>query len=220
MTGAVVRVVKLSGLRKAVAERLGYSFRNSLPVALMTEYDAGPLMMAYHGAREKFGEKSPSITAYVVKCAASALTVHGEFNANIEGDEIRMLDEVNIAVAVDTPRGLYAPTVRNVDKKTVGEVEAELRALVDKAVKGTITLNELAGHGFTVSNLGHLGVTYFTPIINPPDIAILGVGAIKNTGDGYRGYLTLVFDHRATDGAPAARFLAEIKHQLESVAEG
>ncbi len=216
---AVARIVKLSGLRKAVADRLGYSFRNSLPVALMTEYDAAPLMDVYRRMREKHGSSSPSITAYIVKRVAHALILHGEFNANIEGDEIKLFDEVNIAVAVDTPRGLYAPTIRNVDKKTVFEIEAELRALAEKAAKGTITMNELAGHGFTVSNLGHLDITYFTPIINPPDVAILGVGAIKNTGQGYLGHLTLVFDHRAVDGAPAAKFLKEIKHLLETVSE-
>lgn len=208
----MVKVVKIAGLRKAVAERLGYSWRNCLPVALMTDFDASSLLKSYREGKERYGENSPSITAFVVKSVGDLLSKHREFNANIEGDEIKILDEVNIAVAVDTPRGLYAPTVRNVDAKTILQVESELRTLVDKAMKGTITLNELAGHGFTVSNLGHLGVTYFTPIINPPDICILGVGAMKEK----RGYLTLVFDHRAVDGAPAAAFLHEIRNALEA----
>ncbi|MEM0440690.1 MAG: 2-oxo acid dehydrogenase subunit E2 [Candidatus Caldarchaeum sp.] len=210
------RVVKIAGLRKAVAERLGYSWRNALPVALMTDFDASTLMKTYREGKDKHGENSPSITAIVVKQVAEVLAKHMEFNANIEGDEVKILDEINIAVAVDTSRGLYAPTIKQVDKKSLLEVEAELRTLVDKAVSGKITLNELAGHGFTVSNLGHLGITYFTPIINPPDICILGVGAVRDYSHGPTGHLTLVFDHRAVDGAPAAEFLREVKKQLET----
>ncbi|MCX8201671.1 MAG: 2-oxo acid dehydrogenase subunit E2 [Candidatus Caldarchaeum sp.] len=213
----MVKVVKIAGLRKAVAERLGYSWRNCLPVALMTDFDASSLLKSYREGKERFGENSPSITAFVVKVVGEVLEKRSEFNANIEGDEVKILDEVNIAVAVDTPKGLYAPTIKNVNSKTLLEVEAELRTLVDKAMKGTITLNELAGHGFTVSNLGHLGITYFTPIINPPDICILGFGAVKQTTEGHRGHLTLVFDHRAVDGAPAAAFLGEIRRRLEEV---
>ncbi|MCS7133967.1 MAG: 2-oxo acid dehydrogenase subunit E2 [Candidatus Caldarchaeum sp.] len=212
----MVKVVKIAGLRKAVADRLGYSWRSCLPVALMTEFDASALVKSYREAREKFGESSPSITALIVKHVGDLLAEHREFNANIEGDEVKILDEINIAVAVDTPKGLYAPTIKEVDKKNLMEVERELRTLVDKAMKGTITLNELVGHGFTVSNLGHLGITYFTPIINPPDVCILGVGAIKQSETTPRGHLTLVFDHRAVDGAPAASFLAAIRKRLET----
>jgi len=213
----MVRIYKLTGLRKAIGERLGYSMRNSLPVALMTDFDASALLGVYRGFRQELGDNGPSITAIIVKAVGDMLTVYRQFNANVEGDEVRELDEVNIAVAVDTPRGLYAPTIRNVDKKSYVEVEQDLRLLVDKAVKGVITLNELSGHGFTVSNLGQHDILFFNPIINPPDICILGVGAIRDVGGSFRGHLTLVFDHRVVDGAPAASFLREIKRKLETL---
>ncbi|MEM4304157.1 MAG: 2-oxo acid dehydrogenase subunit E2 [Candidatus Caldarchaeum sp.] len=212
------KVYKLAGLRKAVAERLGYSLRTSLPVALMTDYDASRLLTVYNGLKQKLGVESPSLTALITKSVGNLLSRYKDFNAVVEGDEVRVMDEVNIAVAVDTPRGLYAPTIKNVDGKTVFEIEAELRRLVERAEKGTITLNELVGHSFTISNLGHLDVIYFTPIINPPDVCILGVGAIKDYGYGPRGHLTLVFDHRVVDGAPAAAFLREIRKSLENPA--
>ncbi len=220
MIGVIVymgKVYRLTGLRKAIAERLGHSLRTSLPVALMTDYDASKLLSLYNLFKERFGDESPSITAIITKTVGDLLKHHPVFNAVVEGDEVRELDDVNIAVAVETPRGLYAPTIRNVDKKTFFEVESELRMLTEKAVKGVITLNELAGHSFTVSNLGHLGVLYFTPIINPPDISILGVGAIRKEGNDVRGHLTLVFDHRVVDGAPAAAFLQEIRKALENI---
>jgi len=209
-------VYKISGLRKAIAERLGYSLRTTLPVALMTDFNAARLLNAYHGLKAKHGAEAPSLTSLYVKTVANVLRKNPDFNAVVEGDEVRVLDEVNIAVAVDTPRGLYAPTIRSPDQKTLHQIESELRKLVDKAVNGTITLNELMGHSFTVSNLGHRDILYFTPIINPPDICILGVGGVRDYGSGPRGHLTLVFDHRVVDGAPAAAFLTEIKNSLEN----
>ncbi|MEM2052176.1 MAG: 2-oxo acid dehydrogenase subunit E2 [Candidatus Caldarchaeum sp.] len=214
----MVRTYKLTGLRKAIAERLGYSLRTSLPVALMTDFEASKLLNVYNGLKEKLGDESPSITALLTKSVGDLLSRNKDFNAVIEGDEVKVMDEVNIAIAVDTPRGLFAPTIKNVELKTVFEIEAELRRLVERAEKGTITLNELVGHSFTISNLGHLDVIYFTPIINPPDVCILGVGAIKDYGYGPRGHLTLVFDHRVVDGGPAAAFLREIKKTLENPA--
>ncbi|MCS6769909.1 MAG: 2-oxo acid dehydrogenase subunit E2 [Candidatus Caldarchaeum sp.] len=211
------RTYRIAGLRKAVAERLGYSLRNSLPVALMTDYDASNLLTVYNGFKQKLGRESPSITAIITKAVGDLLRVNPSFNAVVEGDEVSEMDEVNIAVAVETPRGLYAPTIKNVDRKTVFEVEADLRRLSEKALNGTITLNELTGHSFTVSNLGHLDVVYFTPIINPPDVCILGIGAIRSSETSARGHLTLVFDHRVVDGAPAAAFLRDVKRALESL---
>ncbi|MEM1966021.1 MAG: 2-oxo acid dehydrogenase subunit E2, partial [Candidatus Caldarchaeum sp.] len=154
----MVRTYKLTGLRKAIAERLGYSLRTSLPVALMTDFEASKLLNVYNGLKEKLGDESPSITALLTKSVGDLLSRNKDFNAVIEGDEVKVMDEVNIAIAVDTPRGLFAPTIKNVELKTVFEIEAELRRLVERAEKGTITLNELVGHSFTISNLGHLDV--------------------------------------------------------------
>ncbi|MEM4274033.1 MAG: 2-oxo acid dehydrogenase subunit E2 [Candidatus Caldarchaeum sp.] len=211
------RSYRITGVRKAIADRLGYSLRNSLPVALMTDYDASRLIALYNNYKQTRGKESPSITAIIVKAVGDILPKHPAINSVVEGDQVTEVDEVNIAVAVETPRGLYAPTIRNVEKRTLFEVEDELRRLSARAVEGSITMNELTGHSFTVSNLGHLDVLYFTPIINPPDACILGVGAVRSEGTYYKGHLTLVFDHRVVDGAPAAEFLREVKQKLESL---
>lgn len=212
----MVRVVKITGVRKGIAERLAYSLRTSIPVTLMTTFQADNMINAYRKMKAASGNAAPSITSIMVYICAQVLRRREEFNAVIEGDEVRILDEVNIAVAVDTPRGLFAPVIRNADKLRLGEIEAMLRSLTEKAISGRITYGDLTGHTFTVSNLGHEGVTYFTPVINPPAISILGVGAIQRSGQGMVGHLSLVFDHRAVDGAPAASFLADIGRGAEA----
>ncbi|MEM3031962.1 MAG: 2-oxo acid dehydrogenase subunit E2 [Nitrososphaerota archaeon] len=212
----MVRIVKIAGVRKGIADRLAYSLRTSIPVTLMTTFQADNIMSAYHSMKTASGQGAPSITSIMVQICAQTLRRHDYFNAVIEGDEVRIMDEVNIAVAVDTPRGLFAPVIRNADKLKLGEIEAMLRSLSERAVSGSITYGDLTGHTFTISNLGHEGVIYFTPVINPPAISILGVGAMQKSGQGMVGHLSLVFDHRAVDGAPAASFLADVRKAAES----
>ncbi|GBC69850.1 Dihydrolipoyllysine-residue acetyltransferase component of pyruvate dehydrogenase complex [archaeon HR01] len=212
----MVRTVKISGVRKGIADRLAFSMRTSIPVTLMTTFQADNLFNAYRQMKSVAGDMAPSITSILVHICSQVLRKWDEFNAIIEGDEIKIMDEVNIAVAVDTPRGLFAPVIRNADRLKLAEIELALRSLTEKAVTGKITYGELSGHTFTITNLGSEGVTYFTPVINPPAISILGVGTIQKSGEGMIGHLSLVFDHRAVDGAPAARFLAEIRKAVES----
>ncbi len=214
-----VRKVPFAGIRKAIATRLSPGFHQALPVALMTEFDAENLIRH----RERSGK--PSITSYVVKAVALALKKHPEMNLTLEGDEIVYHGEVNVAVGVDTPKGLMAPVIRRADEKSLKELTEIIDGFQERGRRGEITVAEQEGHSFTVTNLGHLGVTHFTPIINPPDSAILAIGAIEPkpsvTSDGgltvrRRGHLTLVFDHRLIDGAPAARFLQTVKTLLEN----
>ncbi len=211
----MVRITKIAGVRKGIADRLAYSLRTSIPVTLMTTYDASNLMSTYRSLKNSMGDGAPSITSLLVYVSARVLRRNEEFNAVIEGDEVKILDDVNIAVAIDTPRGLYAPVIRRADTMKPWEIETDLRRLAEKAMTGRITYSDLTDHTFTISNLGHEGVTYFTPVINPPAISILGVGTIDKTSNSEIGYLSLVFDHRAVDGAPAARFLNELKRELE-----
>ena len=220
------KTMKLAGLRKTIAERMSRSFHTSAPVALTTEFNATNLMKKYESLKQKYGDAAPSITSIIVKVCAELLRENQEFNAVLEDDVIKFRDEVNISVAVDTPAGLYAPVIRNADKLSLLEIERSLRELREKALAGQLKPEELYGHTFTITNLGGEGVLFFTPILNPPAILILGVGAITRkpiaVGGEIRlgdvGHLSLVFDHRAVDGAPAARFLAKIKQRLESIA--
>jgi len=217
-----VRRVPFAGVRKAIARRLSPGFHQALPVALTMEFDADKLL------EHRKAKGRPSFTAYAVKAVALALKRHPEMNVTLEGDELIYHESVNIAVGVDTPKGLMAPVIKDADKKTLRELTELIDGFAERGRRGEITVAEQSGHSFTVTNLGALGVTYFTPIINPPDAAILALGTVKPqpylTEEGevrlkYIGHLTLVFDHRLVDGAPAARFLQTIKSFLENPEE-
>jgi len=214
-----VKRVPFAGVRRAIARRLSPGFHEALPVALTMEFDADKLL------EHRKVKGKPSFTAYAVKAVALALKKHPEINLTLEGDELIYHESVNIAVGVDTPKGLMAPVVKDADKKTLKELTEIIDDFAERGRRGEITVAEQSGHSFTVTNLGALGVIYFTPIINPPDTAILALGTVKPqpylTEEGevklkHVGYLTLVFDHRLVDGAPAARFLQTIKSLLEN----
>jgi len=213
-----VRRVPFAGIRRAISRRLAAGFHEALPVALMTEFDADALVEH----RKRNGK--PSFAAYAVKAAALALKKHPEMNVTLEGDELVYHEEVNIAVGVDTPKGLMAPIIREADRRSLKELTQIIDGFQERGRTGEITVAEQSGHSFTVTNLGALGVSYFTPIINPPDSGILALGKVEAkpvaAEDGRIvvkrvGYLTLIFDHRVVDGAPAARFLQTIKRLLE-----
>jgi pyruvate dehydrogenase E2 component (dihydrolipoamide acetyltransferase) len=152
----------------------------------------------------------------------------GTFNASMdeEREEIVVKKYYNIGVAVDTPEGLIVPVVRNVEKKTVRELATELQELSLKARERTIKLEELKGSGFTITNYGTYGSTFATPIINYPDVAILGTGKITDKPWVKGGKiairkvlpLSLTFDHRVNDGAGAAKFLTKLVGFLEDPA--
>jgi len=210
--------VAFSGIRKAITKRLSPGFHEALPVALMTKFDADQLVEH----REK---TKASFTAYAVKAAALALKKHNNLNVTLEGEELIYHKEINIAVGIDTPKGLMAPVIKEADKLSIQELTKIIDEYQEKGRRGEITLEEQSSHSFTVTNLGALGIFYFTPIINPPDSAILAIGRVAAepyvSKDGTIiakkiGYLTLVFDHRVIDGAPAANFLATIREFLEN----
>jgi pyruvate dehydrogenase E2 component (dihydrolipoamide acetyltransferase) len=134
---------------------------------------------------------------------------------------MRIFDNVNLGIAVDTERGLMVPTLMAAETMTLNELSANAKALIKETQSGSISPDKLSGGTFTVTNLGSLGVESFTPVINPPQVAILGVCAItqriKADGSVYPAMgLSLTFDHRALDGAPAARFLKDLCANLEN----
>ena len=149
---------------------------------------------------------------------------HRELNAHFLDDKMLLFNNVNLALAVDTERGLMVPTIFNCDLKSLNEISKEARQLVKMCQTGTINPDLLKGGSFTVTNLGTLGIESFTPVLNPPQTGILGVNTIvrraREVGGEYEFYpamgLSLTFDHRAVDGAPAARFLQELASSLEN----
>jgi len=214
---ATLRKTKLEGIRKTVAERLGFSARTAVPVTLTIEADTTKLLSL------KDKENHISFTAFAVRAAALALQRHPMMNSTIEGEEITTYSEINISVAINTEQGLVAPVIQNANKKSAREINAEIEQLSQKARENRLTIEDLTGGTFTITNLGAFDVESFAPVINPPQCAILGLGrvAYKPFAAGDRvstrpsTTLTLVFDHRIVDGVPAARFLRDVKKNLE-----
>ncbi len=214
---AVLRRVRLEGIRKAVAERLSFSARTAVPVTITMEADATRLV----AMKEK--ESHISFTTFAVKAAAKALKEHAAINSTIEKDEITIYSDVNVAVAINTEEGLVAPVIQNADKKSLKEVNSAIDTLSQRANEKRLTIEELTGGTFTVTNLGAYDIESFAPVINPPQCAILGLGRIVYKPFALGGrvsarpstMLTLVFDHRIVDGVPAASFLQDLKRYLE-----
>ncbi len=213
----VLRKTKLEGVRKVVAERLAFSARTAVPVTITAEADASKLV----AMKEK--ESHIAFTAFAVKAAAKALEKHTVINSTIDGEEVTTYSDINIAVAINTEQGLVAPVIQKANSKSLKQINDEIESLSQKAKENRLTIENLTGGTFTVTNLGAYDVESFAPIINPPQCAILGLGRIAYKPFALDGrlsarpstMLTLVFDHRIVDGVPAARFLQDLKRNLE-----
>jgi len=226
--GPAVEAVPLAGPRRVIAERMAASSQTTARVTLFAEVDGTELV----GVREKIKATvsdewgfAPGYNDLLGVIVARALREFPYMNARLsaDGGAIEQLSSVNLGMAVDTERGLLVPVVREADRLGLRAFGAEFRALVERARTGRSLPDDLSGGTFTITNLGMYGVDAFTPIINLPEAAILGVGRIQPkpvVRDGevvVREMLTLSlsFDHRLVDGAPAARFLQRIAQLVE-----
>lgn len=215
----------LSPMRRSIAERLQAGYHSAVPVTLTREVDATELVELRGRilADLAAGEPRPTFTDFFALIAAHCLRRHGALNGTFEGELLLHAPDVHLALAVDTPRGLLAPVLRPPDLANLGTIARRRGELVEAAQASRLTAAELAGGTFTLSNLGPLRVDAFTPLINPPQIAILGTGRIREAPAAYRGQLalrqllvlSLTFDHRLVDGAPAALFLDEVAEFIE-----
>jgi len=204
------------------------SREKTAPVTLTCRCDATKLV----ALRNKFklaADKSsvPSFTDIIAKVAAGALGQHPLLAARWEGDHILLPDAIHIGIAVDTEHGLLVPVVRDVTDLGVREIARRSRSLIEAARSRRLKAEDMQGGCFTLSNLGGFGIEAFTPIINYPETAVLGLGAIIREPvvmeDGQLGVreqfmLSLTFDHRIVDGAPAARFLQALREGIEKPA--
>jgi pyruvate dehydrogenase E2 component (dihydrolipoamide acetyltransferase) len=213
----------LSNMRKTIARRLSESKFSAPHFYVTVEID----MDAAVAAREQLlraEDAKVSFNDLVLKACAKALKAFPMVNASWAGDKIVTHGDINLGVAVSLPDGLITPVVRNADRKGVLEISREVKDLAARAREKKLRPEEFTGSTFTTSNLGMFDVSEFTAIINPPDSAILAVGAVKKqpvvVGDeikvGQRMKVTLSSDHRVVDGALAAQFLAEVRRLLES----
>ena len=207
--------IALRGMRKTIAERMHQSLQHSAQLTIVSEADVTNAVefRARHRSDSDF-----TYTDLIIHAVAHALTRHPRMNARMAESEIRLSERVNVGMAVALDEGLIVPVIFDADRKSLREIAAETKALGEKARAGTLRLEDVTGGTFTVTNLGQWGVDAFTPILNPGETGILGVGRIVEKPAIHRGEiarrsmmtLSLTFDHRVIDGAPAARFLTTV----------
>jgi pyruvate dehydrogenase E2 component (dihydrolipoamide acetyltransferase) len=217
-----VQEFELSSMRRTIAKRLVQSKAPVPHFYLTVDAAVDRLWEAYRALRE---ESYPvSLNDVIIKAAASALRRHPEMNASFAGDRVKQYSHIHIGVAVAIDDGLITPVIRDADTKSLADIAAEAKALAERARSRRLQPNEYTGATFSISNLGMMGIEEFSAIINPPEAAILAVGAVREVpvvdgGQvkiGRRMKLTLSVDHRVADGAQAARFLGTLRRMLEN----
>jgi len=217
---AEFKIEKLSSIRRTIAERLSKSFHTAVTLTNTTEVD-------FTEFKKLMKEKNISITSGLVFVLSRVLKELNKFNAHFNSDkkELIIFNDINIGMAVDTEKGLMVPVIRNADKLSLKTINDQIKKLADKARKGIISEEEIKGSTFTLTNLGMMRTEIFTPVINPPEVAILGIGriikkpAIVNEDKisiRELAYLSLSYDHRIIDGADAAKFLEKLAQLIEN----
>lgn len=216
--------VRLPNIRKVIARSMHASLSNMAQLTLNSSFDATQIM-AYRkmlkANAEALGMNNITLNDIVLYAVAKTIPAFRDLNAHYLDDKeiIRYFNTVNLGIAVDTERGLLVPTVFGAEKLSLNDLAGEAKSVIVAAQKGQISPDKLKGASFTVTNLGAMGIESFTPVINPPQTGILGVGAVtyrvKADGSTYPAMgLSLTFDHRALDGAPAAKFLKALCDNL------
>ncbi len=218
--------IPLSGVRKIIAERMAESVHTTARVTLFMDVDATALVAWRQKLKDLYAEAwgfTPGFNEILTMMLATTLRKYPYMNARLTTEAIEIVPEINIGIAVDTERGLLVPVVRNADQKGLQHIGAEIRELAVRARNGRSLPEDLSGGTFTITNLGMFDVDGFTPVINLPEAAILGVGRISpqpvyegdNLVKRQMMVISLVFDHRLVDGAPAARFMQYLKEIIE-----
>jgi pyruvate dehydrogenase E2 component (dihydrolipoamide acetyltransferase) len=223
-TGDEVTSEPLSAIRRVIARRMSDSAFTAPHVTLFAEADATNLVEARAQLNKELGDAAKiSYNALLTALVARALQDHPQLNACLVDDHIRRYHDIHVALAVDTERGLLVPVIRHADRLTLLEIQQTGDELMQRALAGQSQPDDLTGGTFTVTNLGMFEIDGFTPIINQPQAAILGVGRIAAKPVVVENamvvrqmmILSLSFDHRLVDGGPAARFLQRVKQLIE-----
>ncbi|MGP4023513.1 dihydrolipoamide acetyltransferase family protein [Actinomadura sp. 3N407] len=219
-----VEAVPLNRFRKVAAKRLTQSKREAPHFYLNREVDAEALLAFRATLNEALAPSKVSVNDLIVKAAATALREHPAVNVSYTEENLLFHKRVHVGIAVAVEDGLVVPVIKDADRKSVSQIGQETRELAGKARDGKLSLREMSGGTFSVSNLGMFGVDSFSAVINPPEAAILAVGAVRDEPvvrggqvvPGKRMAVTLSVDHRATDGATAARFLDRLATLLQN----
>ncbi|MDQ4018589.1 MAG: 2-oxo acid dehydrogenase subunit E2 [Actinomycetota bacterium] len=219
-----VETVKLSQMRRTIARRLNEAWQTPhFQVAMSADMRAAMRLREALVARLREGDAKSTFSDVLTKACAVALMRHREVNAHFGGDEVRLFPSADIGIAVAVPGGLLVPVLRGCERRTIQEIANERAELVERTRAGKLQQGELEGGTFTISNLGMYGVERFVAVLNPPQAAILAVGAIEERAVVEAGEIvgrplmemTLSCDHRAIDGATASEFLHSVKELLE-----
>lgn len=216
---------KFTQIRKTTIHRLSQAAAETVPVTLHTKADATNLLAWRKNltAATQPDAPIPTINDLLVKLTAVALRTHPQLNAYVQADGLQLCQDINIAIAIDTDQGLVAPAINNADRILPAEIAVESRGLIELAKTGKLKNAHVQGATFTVTNLGMFGIDHFSPVINQPQCAILGVGRIQRQPAVIEDVvvprdtisLSLTFDHRGVDGGPAARFLDHLRQLIE-----
>ena len=219
---------KMARMRQVIGKSMKHSLNDIPQLTHMLSFDATE-MIAYRNqlkaAADTLGLPKITYNDLILFAVSRVVGKYDVLNANTVDDKtMRFFDHVHLGMAVDTPRGLIVPTIFNADTKSLVEISKEAKELAAKTQEGSISPDYLSGASFTISNVGSMGVEYFTPVINPPQTGILGVGGftdrIKVVNGEIKAYkamgLSLTFDHQAMDGALAAKFLKDLANSLEN----
>ena len=217
-------VVPVKGIRKVIADRMMQSLGNTAQLTLHAAFDV-TAAQAFRKARKEAGEPKVSLNDVISHALIHTLLRHPDLNAHFLGNRIARFEKVSLGIAVDTTRGLMVPVLSEACCLSLDNLSSGIRGLAEECREGTIQPDQLTGGTFTLTNLGMLGVEHFTPVLNVPEVAILGVGGISirpvrgeagevNFVDSIA--LSLTMDHQAIDGAPAARFLKDLVETLEN----
>lgn len=222
-----VNSLLFNGMRRSIAENMRASLKTTAQLTMFTEVDVTEMIRFRDTLREEYKHDDTVKVSYndiIIFATARALKHHPNMNSTLVGEEILLHDSVNMGIAVALAEGLIVPVLRDADKKGIFEIASEARGLARKAREGTLTVDEVTGGTFTISNLSGFQVDGVTPILKSPETGILGIGRVKEKPAVYNGqiairsmmFLNLTFDHQIVDGAPAAAFLQDVARYLEN----
>ncbi|QRN86174.1 2-oxo acid dehydrogenase subunit E2 [Clostridia bacterium] len=216
--------VKMTEMQKVISKSMMSSLQETAQTTISMDMDVNNMVKAYKAHKEAYKANNVklSYTAILIKAVAMAMIEHQSLRTSIVGNEFVTTDKINIGVAIDVPGGLVVPSIKNANEKSVSAIAVELADLAKRAKENALTMDEMSGSTFSITNLGMFGIKYFTPVLNPPESGILGVGTlveqpVVKDGGIFMSHVmnfSLTHDHRIVNGAPAARFLNAIKEIL------
>lgn len=229
LTPLADETLKMTSMQKTISKAMFDSLSQSAQTTISMDMQVDEMVAAYRRHKEAYSARGIklSYTAILIRAVALALRDHKDLRTILEGDALQVRGRINIGVAVDVPGGLVVPNIKDADLKDTGAIAQELADLALRARENRLSMEELTGGTFTITNLGMFGIRYFTPVLNPPESGILGVGTLVETPVVENGGLfvrnimnmSLTHDHRVVNGAPAARFLNGIRDILSQAEE-